>query len=108
MTENEEKQIEEMALIICEDCAKYTRGCEHPPCDTIVESAEALYYAGYRKQSEVAAEIFADIDGKISCFFPASSFVKAPNTTHYSLLAMLAELKKKYTGETEPQGGEKV
>ena len=49
--------------------------------------------------SEVAREIFEDIDGKISCFFPASSFVNAPNTTYYSLIDMLAELKKKYTEE---------
>ena len=50
-------------------------------------------------KAEVAREIFEDIDGKMLCFFPASSFVKAPNTTHYQLLAMLAELKKKYTEE---------
>ena len=48
-------------------------------------------------RQEVAREIFEDIDGKMLFFFPASSFKKAPNTIHYSLLAMLAELKKKYT-----------
>ena len=53
------------------------------------------------KRSEVAREIFEDIDGKMLCFFPASAFLNAPNTTHYRLLAMLAELKKKYT-EREP------
>lgn len=49
---NEEKQIEEMALTMCEGCATYTRGCEHTPCDTVIDSAAYLYNAGYRKQSE--------------------------------------------------------
>ena len=52
-------------------------------------------------RADIAREIFEDIDGKISCFFPASSFVNAPHTTHYRLLDMLAELKKKYTEEKE-------
>ena len=47
-----EKQIEEMALTMCEGCATYTRGCEHTPCDTVIDSAAYLYNAGYRKQSE--------------------------------------------------------
>ena len=45
-----EKQIEEMALTMCEGCATYTRGCEHTPCDTVIDSAAYLYNAGYRKQ----------------------------------------------------------
>lgn len=59
---------------------------------------EALKQRAVEKaKAEVAREIFEDIHGKMLCFFPASSFVSAPNTTHYQLLDMLAELKKKYT-----------
>ena len=46
-----EKQIEEMALTMCEDCATYTKGCKHHPCDAILDNAATLYNAGYRKQS---------------------------------------------------------
>lgn len=28
-----EKQIEEMAWVMCTDCATYTKGCKHHPCD---------------------------------------------------------------------------
>ena len=53
MTMNEKKkQIEEMALTMCEDCATYTKGCKHHPCDAILDNAATLYNAGYRKQSE--------------------------------------------------------
>ena len=62
-----------------------------------LEVAEALIATLNKTKSEVAREIFEDIDGKMLCFFPSSSFVNAPHTTHYQLLAMLAELKKKYT-----------
>lgn len=49
---SKEKQIEEMALTMCEGCATYTRGCEHTPCDAVFDNAAYLYNAGYRKQSE--------------------------------------------------------
>ena len=46
-----EKQIEEMALVMCTDCATYTKGCKHHPCDAVLDNAATLYNAGYRKQS---------------------------------------------------------
>lgn len=59
-----EKQIEEMALTMCECCATYTRGCKHTPCDTVIDSAAYLYNAGYRKQSEGHWEIVKGSNGK--------------------------------------------
>ena len=50
------EQIEAMAKVLCEDCAKYDAPCELTEttkmCDAVLEQAEALYNAGYRKQSE--------------------------------------------------------
>ena len=70
-------------------------------CGVFANSVEDWQKFLNEKRAEVAREIFEDIDGKMLCFFPASAFLNAPNTTHYRLLAMLAELKKKYT-EREP------
>ena len=67
--------------------------------------AKLIYTAGYRKASDVAEEIFAEIDRNISFYFPATSFVNAPNITHDSLIAMLAEPKKKYT---QDKGRDKI
>ena len=44
-----EKQIEEMALVMCTDCATYTKGCKHHPCDAVLDNAATLYNEGYRK-----------------------------------------------------------
>ena len=114
--------------ISCEECtmlARKTNQTREQYCKAF-EYAKRAYNAGYRKQSEVerlrktldeyeetsglkkakaevAREIFEDIDGKMLCFFPSSSFVNAPHTTHYQFLAMLAELKKKYTKESEDE-----
>ena len=53
---NDKQQIEEMAKVLCEDCANDTSPCrltkEGRMCDAVMEQAEALYNAGYRKQSE--------------------------------------------------------
>ena len=53
---NKEKQIEEMADVLCEDCARDPSPCLltklGKKCDSVLEQAEALYNAGYRKQSE--------------------------------------------------------
>ena len=84
-----EKQIEEIAKVMCGGCPD-NKECIHCLCADWYR-AEALYNAGYRKQSEVAMEIIGeilsshtlDIDG----FF----------TMHES---ELTELKKKYTKES--------
>lgn len=86
---NREKQIEEIAKVMCGGCPD-NKECMHCLCADWYR-AEALYNAGYRKQSKVAMEIIGeilsshtlDIDG----FF----------TMHES---ELTELKKKYTEES--------
>ena len=53
---NIDNQIMEMAKVLCEDCARDTSPCVLTKtgrmCDSVKEQAEALYNAGYRKQSE--------------------------------------------------------
>ena len=57
-----EKQIEEMAKVLCEDCARDPSPCVLTEtarmCESVKEQAEALYNAGYRKQSEGEWEKF--------------------------------------------------
>ena len=85
-----EKQINEMARVMANG-----RFIE-PDRNQILlfaGEAEALYNAGYRKQSEVAKEIFEEIDNIIynlrdSPFYSSSDAVYE-----------LTELKKKYTEE---------
>ncbi len=51
---NEEKQIEEMAMVICTNCVVGQTRCKFytKPCDVVRQECEVLYNAGYRKQSE--------------------------------------------------------
>lgn len=49
---SKEKQIEEMAKIMCEDCADYGDCKFDGVCNAVLESADTLYRAGYRKQKE--------------------------------------------------------
>lgn len=85
---NKEKQIEEMAKdfcavgIPCEECHLYKNRCHAK------KYATRAYTAGYRKASEVAREIFEEIEYLIwqNDTHPASELTEA-----------LAELKKKYT-----------
>lgn len=56
---NKEKQIEEMAKVLCEDCAKSSTPCQHTMCDAVLQQAEVLYNAGYRKMPENMGE-FSD------------------------------------------------
>ena len=53
---SKEKQIEEMAKVLCEDCARDTSPCVLTKtarmCESVKEQAEALYNAGYRKQND--------------------------------------------------------
>lgn len=82
-----EKQIEEMARIICGLCTKEGCLCDGGYCNFNChdyERAKRLYNAGYRKQSEVAREIFAVTD-ILGTYNPA----------------MYDELKKKYAGADE-------
>lgn len=90
------KQIDEIAKLICAypQCIHYNiiGACANTECQT-VDIAEHLYNADYRKSTDVAEEIFAEIeglmlDGAIGGKYPA----KVINPDKY------AELKKKYTG----------
>lgn len=83
------EQIAEMAKILCKqyslDECDICIGC--PDC-IAEDEAKALYTAGYRKASEVAREIFAEIErtciDSFGCFYLGAT--RGP----------FAELKKKY------------
>ena len=98
-----EKQIEEMAKGLhrnrCGGCGEELCEYKIPTNDEFscidYKMATALYNAGYRKSTEVAEEIFGEIDRMI---------YKVLNDRHYIMGDMcweVAELKKKYT-----EGGE--
>ena len=94
---DKEKQIEEMAVDLC-----LLDDCKHLPqeeCDltTCVHCmAEILYEKGYRKSSEVAREIFEEIEKLIysKCFS-----IRADRDVTGLIMdgEQFAELKKKYT-----------
>ena len=106
-----EKQIEEIAKVICEDCAGSGTPCREPMCDAVLQNAKALYDAGYRKQSEVVNEIFAEIEKKIAAalesnynarqYFELSDDLYHVENGKISALrgieGFIEELKKKYT-----------
>ena len=87
-----EKQIEEMAKICCNTCefgCGFNGECDldtdYRTCGVTKETAEHLYNAGYRKASEVAREIFEEIERE---------------TKNHGICytqRKIAELKKKYT-----------
>ena len=84
---SEEKQIEEMARGMVDSDNKEA-------ADALslffVKVAEHLYNAGYRKQSDVAREIFEHLE----CMFsPVFTY------TGHTIKEYIAELKKKYTEE---------
>lgn len=83
---DKEKQIEEIYEQI-----KYGTGSYSDDARSV---AEILYDIGYRKQGDVAKEIFDEIDSIIS---------NLRDTPFYSCsdaVYELTELKKKYTGES--------
>ena len=98
---SKEKQIEEMAEAIFQNCN----------CGLFYSEAEkiarfVIEEQGYRKQSEVANEIFDEIERILSlnycCCLPQGA------TEHYeyyegNIAKDIAELKKKYTGEKEDE-----
>lgn len=101
-----DKQIEEMADIICKSNNPTMRThcdkCVFSGMCDIQDGCEALYNAGYRKASDVAREIFEEIEKLISseCLVIKDEdgirgYVDA--SVHY----ILVELKKKYESEGE-------
>ena len=88
-----EKQIEDMANILCHIPNNYYYYLNsYNDCKRI---AECIYDdGGYRKQSEVAKEIFDAIKEKL--IFNTYGIATISNKT-------FCELKKKYTGEKEDE-----
>lgn len=100
------KQIEEMAKGLhrnrCGGCGEELCEYKIPTNDEFscidYKMATALYNEGYRKASEVAEEIFAEIEEK--------GKVDEPIVEYYILsYSELAELKKKYTVTDTNVGG---
>ena len=103
-----EKQIEEMARELCDATQKTNQGCNsicYPRgmCAHCKVMAEHLYNAGYRKASEVAEEIFGEIDKILSHKrdFNCSEIAFGYEWALAEVRRQYAELKKKYT-----EGGE--
>ena len=105
-----EKQIEEMAKIIRKGELDRNKGdldCTEFPADTVIQiglqrlaGAKALYNAGYRNVSDVAREIFEEIE---SCKWSETQYGAKMlcfeiNSEKY------AKLKNKYT-ESEKDNG---
>ena len=91
---SKEKRIKEMAKELCcdYDCVIPCQSCAYYGYENCrdVQSAEKLYAAGYRKASEVAREIFEEIDEMIY-------MLSAMTGIDIIILGKYAELKKKYT-----------
>ena len=95
-----EKQIEEMAEAIFQNCN----------CGLFFSEAEkiarfVIEEQGYRKQSEVVIEIFDDIEKLVSTNKKTVGCATYEETIFYieDFIEDLAELKKKYTGEKEDE-----
>jgi hypothetical protein len=78
---NEEKQIEEMAMVICTDCVVGQTRCKFytKPCDVVRQECEVLYKAGYRKQSEWISveDRLPEIEGKYLVFTNKGGYIFA-------------------------------
>lgn len=90
-----DKQIEEMAKSLCkysltEYCA--SGRCENPNCLVNAKALEVLYEKGYRKASEIAREIFEEIEKYMM------DSVDVTHTAYKTIgTSTFAILKKKYT-----------
>lgn len=96
MSRDKQTEIDEIAKLICTypQCVNYNKigGCKIAECQT-VDIAEKLFDKGYRKASDVAREIFAEIEKiiEVDKFGEAKFDVRE-----------LYEIEKKY----ESEGGE--
>lgn len=89
------EEIEEMTEVLCAIECKGMKcdSCDHYGCE-YSSLAEALYNVGYRRASDVAREIFAELETKAPWF--------CENQTAYEHFnEELAELKKKYLEDGE-------
>lgn len=90
-----EKQIEEITKVI----ARRSMAFRNPNVafmTTARKTANSLYNAGYRNQSEVAKEIFAEIEDSMSCFEDDDDGYLLKKC---EFKFFMRELKKKYTEE---------
>ena len=88
---NKDKQISEIAKILVEyeDCGDCQKCKYHNSCGE-ERIATNLYEAGYRKQSEVAREIFEEIEHAID-------YAEIEWGTIFGVKCSIAAVKKKYT-----------
>ena len=63
---SKEKQIEEMAKAICSACGIRENCKLKNVCRSTLQESEALYNAGYRKQSDYRQELIESFDNYIS------------------------------------------
>ena len=110
-----DKQIDEMAKIMCEECAKDTSPCHYAKagnmCDSVLKVAEFLYNAGYRKASDVAREIFEAFEGEMRSLIEVCNdlyndsddgYYVGKGDAFFTAIIHLDELiKKKYTEDTK-------
>ena len=89
-----EKQIKEMSKVMHDGCCIVTATNQCHGDDCLDCGAETLYEKGYRKASDVAEEIFAEIE-------KVAEVGRIMNACAIISLDELAELKKKYTEEGE-------
>lgn len=92
-----DKQIEEMAKIMTEKPSCIGLPCSlcefngKPPCMERFK-ARYLYEEGYRKASDVAEEIFAEIGVLVNEYLDGRSY-------KHEFLTKIVEVKKKYIGK---------
>ena len=89
---NDKKQVEEMAKVIDKSHWRIVQGWKGCRLNS-EEIAENIYAAGYRKSSEVAREIFEEIENSISPMLG----LEDDKESVAILATTFAELKKKYT-----------
>ena len=97
---SKDKHIEEMAKVLCKDCARDALPCSLTitgiMCDAVMEQAEALYNAGYRKSTDVASEIFEELEKYL-----VTSCTIYTEAVHAIGVGTFARLKKKHTEDAE-------
>ena len=100
---NKEKQIEEMALNLRNYCRYYDDGI----CGVEDHLAQYLFHNGYRKASEVAREIFEEIERAFFKYYDSAVTYSSPNLPYHlreavsfslnEMFMKVGELEKKYT-----------
>ena len=104
---SKEKQIEEMAKATMKACKIDNRcgSCHWSTCNECL--SEVLYNADYRKSTEVAWEIFEEIERTARAAIILLKFEKdekirnAKTECYTDLIGYIAELKKKYESEKD-------